>query len=107
MADISQRIERMVAVLDENKTALDAARLMSERFIGSVVVTGSATVKGIFTERDLMKQVIAAGLDPATVKLKDSMRRSLVTVPPDENVERCLELMKQNQCRHLLVFEGK
>ncbi len=67
MADISQRIERMVAVLDENKTALDAARLMSERFIGSVVITGSATVKGIFTERDLMKCVIAAGLDPAAV----------------------------------------
>ncbi|TAM44571.1 MAG: CBS domain-containing protein [Gammaproteobacteria bacterium] len=107
MADISQRIERMVAVLDENKTALDAARLMSERFIGSVVVTGSATVKGIFTERDLMKCVIAAGLDPAAVKLKDSMCQRLVTVPPDENVERCLELMKQNQCRHLLVFEGK
>ncbi len=106
MADISHRIERMVAVLDENKTALDAARLMSERFIGSVVVTGSATVKGIFTERDLMKHVIAAGLDPAAVKLKDAMRRDLVTVPPDENVERCLELMKQNQCRHLLVFDG-
>ncbi len=107
MADISQRIERMVAVLDENKTALDAARLMSERFIGSVIVTGSATVKGIFTERDLMKHVISAGLDPAAVKLKDSMRQKFVTVPPDENVERCLELMKQNQCRHLLVFDGK
>jgi CBS domain-containing protein len=106
MAEISQRIERVVAVLDENKTAHDAAQLMSERFIGSVIVTGSSTVKGIFTERDLMKRVVAAGMNPAAVKLKDVMRRDVDTVKPSDSIEHCLGLMKKHQCRHLLVFDG-
>lgn len=105
MAEIFQHIERKVAVMDENKTALEAARLMTERFIGSVVVMGSPEVKGIFTERDLTR-ILGTGRNPADVRLKDMMAPVRVTVSPHESVERCLELMKNNKCRHLLVFDG-
>lgn len=105
MAQISQKVERMVAILDENKTALDAAALMTERHIGSVVVTSHSKVKGLFTERDFMRHVICERRDPAEAKLKDVMRPEFVTVGLDEKVERCLELMKRHQTRHLLVFD--
>jgi CBS domain-containing protein len=35
------------------------------------------------------------------------VRRDFVKVAPNDNVERCLELMRQYRCRHLLVFEGE
>lgn len=107
MAQIYTGIQRSVATLDAGSTAFEAAQLMTERFIGSVVVMDGARVEGIFTERDLVKRVIAAGRDPREVRLRDVMRAELVRVAPRDSVERCLELMKQHRCRHLLVFDGE
>lgn len=104
MAEIRSGIERVVAVLDENQTALEAARLMTEKHIGSVVVTGASVVKGLFTERDLMRAV-AQGANPAEIRLGEVMRHDIPHVGPHDSVETCLEMMKQNRCRHLLVYE--
>jgi len=104
--NITSQIQHNVATIDENSSTLEAAKLMTERYIGSLVVTGAYGVKGIFTERDLMMRVIGEGLDPAQVKVGDATNQSLVTVKPDEEVNDCLNLMKENRCRHLVVFDG-
>lgn len=104
MADISPKVERKVALLDESKTVLDAAATMVERFIGSVVVTSASAVTGIFTERDLMR-VVAQRQTPAKTALRDVMRTDLVRASPRDSVEDCLDLMRTNRCRHLLVFD--
>jgi CBS domain-containing protein len=106
MADISPKVERKVALLDENKSVLDAAAVMVERYIGSVVVTSTSTVSGIFTERDLMR-VIAQHQDPASTKLKGVMRTDIVRAKPTDSVEDCLGLMRANRCRHLLVYDDE
>lgn len=104
MADISPKVERKVALVDENQTILDAAAVMVERFIGSVVVTGPSTIKGVFTERDLMRAV-AQGQDPAQTKLKEVMRTDIPRASPRDTVEECLDLMRTHRCRHLLVLD--
>ena len=107
MAAITGKIERHVVLLDENKTAHEAAVLMSEKHIGSVVVTRASRVIGLFTERDLIHDVVRKQLDPTAVKVKDVMRpEAFARVSPAERSERCIELMKQHRCRHLLVFDG-
>jgi len=105
MADIYSGIQRAVAMLDERRSALDAAQLMSEKHIGSVVVTSSSRVKGIFTERDLMRS-IAGKRAPATTSLAELIPANIISVGPHENVGRCLALMREHRCRHLLVYEG-
>ena len=105
MAMISEKVERQVVLLDENKTAWDAAVLMSDKHIGSVVVTRNSQVVGLFTERDLMRQVIRERRNPEKVVIKEVMRTKVPMVAPDESGEKCIELMKQHKCRHLLVFD--
>ncbi len=56
--DIAQTIVRRVTTIDENRSVLEAAMVMTEEFIGSVVVTGSSGICGIFTKRDLMLKVV-------------------------------------------------
>lgn len=58
MAMISQKVERQVVLLDENKSAWEAAALMVDKHIGSVVVARESQVIGLFTERDLTRHVI-------------------------------------------------
>ncbi|MBI5783271.1 MAG: CBS domain-containing protein [Gammaproteobacteria bacterium] len=106
MATISQKVERQVVLLDENKTAWDAAALMSDKHIGSVVVTHKSQVIGLFTERDLIHQIIRQRRNPDTVTIKEVVRKDVPRVSPHESGERCIELMKQHKCRHLMVYEN-
>lgn len=55
---------------------------MTEEFIGSVVVTHSSKIIGLFTERDLMMRVVGKRKDPEKVKIKDVMSESLLTIGP-------------------------
>lgn len=105
---ITQHIERNVETMDENSTAREAADRMAEKFIGSVIVTSAWGVKGIFSERDLMMQVIAKGKDPSTIKLCEVLEPAFVVkVQHDATAEECLDLMREHRCRHLLVFNGE
>lgn len=105
MGSISEKVERQVVLLDENKTSYEAAVLMSEKHIGSVVVTRNSQVVGLFTERDLIHRVIHERRNPENVMVKEIMRTKVPMVTLDESSEKCIELMKQHNCRHLLVFD--
>jgi CBS domain-containing protein len=104
--DISSKIVRKVTTIDENRPCLEAAVLMTQEFVGSVVVTSASKVTGIFTERDLMMRVVGQRKDPEKVKIKDVMTKDLLQVTPKDSASYCLTLMKDHRCRHLLVFDG-
>lgn len=103
---IAEKLVRPVVTIEENRSALEAAILMAEQFIGSVVVTSAATVTRIPTERDLIMRVVGKGLTPDRVTIKDVMTTDLIRVGPADSSSHCLNLMKENRCRHLLVFNG-
>ncbi|MGE3154099.1 MAG: cyclic nucleotide-binding/CBS domain-containing protein [Nitrospiraceae bacterium] len=104
--NIEPKIVRKVVVLDEGHTVLDAAILMAEEFVGSVVITSASKITGIFTERDLMMRVVGKSRDPERVRIKDVMTSEVVRVSPKETASSCLNLMKEHRCRYLLVFDG-
>jgi CBS domain-containing protein len=106
MRTITPIIVRRVATIDENKSILDAAILMTQEFIGSVVITNSSGISGLFTERELVMKVVGKRKDPETVKIKDVMTINPIKVRPNDTASYCLDLMKEHRCRHLLVFEG-
>lgn len=103
---IVSKIVQRVATIDENKSVLDGAKLMTEEFIGSVVVTNSSGIRGLFTERELVMNVVGKGKNPEKVQIKDVMTTDQIKVQPNDTAGRCLDLMKEHRCRHLLVFEG-
>ena len=83
-----------------------AVEIMAEHDAGSVVVLEGDRMVGIFTERDVIKRVLAQGLDPAKTPVSNVMTRDLVVAGPNDSSESCLKKMKQANCRHLPVVEG-
>jgi CBS domain-containing protein len=100
--------EKPVGVLTTSPdvTVLTAAILMNERGIGSVLVLDGESLIGIFTERDLMRRVVAVVKDPATTMLRDVMTTALVTCTPDATIDDCGALMSERRIRHLPVVAG-
>jgi len=104
---IESIIVRNVVTIDDGSTALDAAKMMTKHCIGSVVVSGRMGIRGLFTESNLMMDIVSEGKNPAEVLLADVVTESSLKVTPQENAARCLDLMKEHRCRHLLVFDGE
>lgn len=90
-----------------NDIVIDVVRYMVERHIGAVAVTSGGKLAGIFSERDLMKRVVAEGRDPKSLKVGEVMTREPLTVRPDDSLDYAMELMKQHGFRHLPVCAGE
>jgi len=62
---------------------------------------------GIFSERDIMKRVVADGRDPARTRVSEVMTARPLTVDMRESIEHCMVLMKEHGFRHLPICDGK
>jgi CBS domain-containing protein len=101
--DLIARKGPSVVSIPTTASVLDAARLMNEHHIGGVVVMESGRPVGIFTERDVLRRVVGAGLDPVSTTVRDVMSTTLFTVTPDTLLEECRTLMTQRRIRHVPV----
>ena len=93
---------------DIGHTVLETVRAMVERNIGAVPVLHNGKLVGIFSERDLMKRVVAEGRDPRSTSLAEVMTDDPLTISLNEELGNCMSVMRRNNFRHLPVcHEGK
>jgi CBS domain-containing protein len=85
------------------QTVLETVQAMVERNIGAVPVLHNGKLVGIFSERDLMKRVVAEGRDPRTTCMAEVMTDDPLTISTSESIENCLTLMRRHNFRHLPV----
>ena len=105
MASIQNRVVRNVVSLDASASCADAARLMTEREIGSVGVRQGEALVGLVAERDLVAALVA-GAEPAFTSLRSVMRADFPVVSAEATDAECAQLMRTGHTRHLLVREG-
>jgi CBS domain-containing protein len=92
--------------VDEHDTVADVARRMAELHVGAILVLNGDTLRGIFSERDLMRRVVLEKLDPETTPVSGVMSTELATVDELASLEHAMELMQSHNCRHLPVTRG-
>jgi len=97
---------RDVVVVDLATSVAHAARIMTEKQIGAVPVVDGERVAGIFTERDVMARVVAAGVDPEATPVSAVMSTSLVVSDVRDTHDVCLRRMQQARVRHVLVLDA-
>ncbi len=107
MASIYELVkDRPVYTVEAGQTVLEAVELMVQRNIGAVPVLQNGELMGIFSERDLMKRVVAGGRSPGSTKVSEVMTPRPYTVGVDETFQNCMFLMREHGFRHLPVVEG-
>lgn len=108
-ATLGELATRTVITATPETTAAQAARLMREEHVGSLVVLGAdatdAKPIGILTDRDLVLAVMAEQLDPALFTVGDVMSVQLVTAAADDDLLQAVALMRQHRVRRLIVLE--
>ena len=92
---------------DGTQTVLEVVQAMVTRNIGAVPILRDGLLVGVFSERDLMRRVVAEGRDPQTTLLEQVMTKDPLTVHPTETPENCMLLMRHHGFRHLPICDGK
>lgn len=87
-------------------TVYQAIQMMSEKNIGALPVMEGTKLVGIISERDYMSKVALKGKSSKATPVNDIMTRDPVTVGPDQNISRCLEIITEHRIRHLPVVDG-
>ena len=104
---IAEFCQRNVVCATRDTTITEAATLMRKHHIGDVIIVeqrdGRRMPVGIVTDRDIVVEVIAAGLDPRTLKLGDLMLVPLVTVGEHSGYAEIVRLMSIKGVRRMPV----
>ncbi|HEX6141105.1 MAG TPA: CBS domain-containing protein [Geminicoccaceae bacterium] len=97
--------EAAVRRLPPTASVREAIHLMDQHNVGCVVVMERDVLVGIFTERDLVRRVIARGLEPDRTLLFEVMSREPDTIAPGESVDEVIRRMDEFGYRHMPVVE--
>ncbi|MEO1237168.1 MAG: CBS domain-containing protein [Planctomycetota bacterium] len=85
---------------------LDAAKLMNQHKIGALVVTHHGRVRGIFTERDVLRRVVAECRDPQDLRIESVMTDRVVTCRAETEIDEARSLFMTRRIRHLPVVDA-
>ena len=92
--------------VDAEAPVLAAIRMMAERGVGALPVMREGRLAGMVSERDYARKVILMGRASADTPVAQIMSSPVITVTPEEQVRRCMELMTGKRIRHLPVVDA-
>ena len=100
-----RQIMATIVSIDSKAKARDAARLMTQKGIGSLVANRDGLPFGIITERDLMKKIVADGLDGSKVSVGEIMTAPLATIDASATLIDAARKMVEKQVKRLVVTD--
>jgi CBS domain-containing protein len=108
MATVSDLLAKKgsnVLCIRPEATVLEATQVMNRHKIGCLVVMSGSDVVGIFTERDVLRRIVAAELPPAETSVWDVMTQDLSTTHPDAEIDDIRVTMMDQRIRHMPVCD--
>jgi len=89
--------------VESTDTVRQVVKYLCERKTGATAVKEGDEVVGLFSERDLMKRVVSAGLDPDATQVRDVMTRELISISLDDEIHLAKARMYKHSVRHLVA----
>lgn len=95
-----------VHMVPPSATVLEAIRTMNDRRVGAVVVGLDGRLDGIFTERDVLRRVVAEQRDVSALRVSEVMTHDVLCCAPETTVEEASRIMRDERVRHLPVCDA-
>jgi len=96
-----------VVTVRQTASVEEAAKLLTENNVGSVIVMRVGVPAGIVTERDIVSKVVSAGKDPVKTEVGSVMSSPIKAIGPEIGVDECARIMRDEQVKRLPVIDRK
>lgn len=101
--DIIRHKSHEIISVPEDTPIFEALKIMLEKKIGIILVKKGDSITGIWSERDLIKNIVKDGADLRTTRIGEAMKKDLLWINPEARLFDIMEKMTANRIRHLLV----
>lgn len=106
MGKVRDIMEKNVITIEQDKSALDAAHLISEKDISFLVVVKDGIPTGVVSERDFVRKVVANDKQASKIALSEIMSFKFRWVEPSTTIEEAVQKMLNNNIRRLIILEN-
>lgn len=100
-------MQKNVITIQEDKSALDAAKLISEKDISFLVIVKDDKPIGVITERDFVRKIAAQDKQASLIPLSEIMSYKFRWVEPSTEIEDAVQKMLNHNIRRLIVLEDE
>lgn len=107
VSDILRVKGSQVHSIAADTTVLEATQKMNQDKIGALVVTVKEEIVGIFTERDVLRRVVAEQRDPRSTLVGEVMTAEVICCPPETDVDEVSSIMRDRRIRHVPVCDAE
>ena len=107
MDQIKDIMEKNVITIEYNKTALDAACLISEKDVSFLVIMKDNLPIGVLSESDFVRRLAANDKKSSEMQISDIMSRKFSWVDPSTTIEDAIQKMLNNNIRRLIILEDE
>jgi signal-transduction protein with cAMP-binding, CBS, and nucleotidyltransferase domain len=101
-----KEIMHHVTRVSSDTTVSDAAEMMDQKSIGSVLIEKDDKIMGIMTERDILKKIVAKRENPEVLRVKDIMTYPIITVDANAHILDACTKINRHRIRRLIVIEN-
>jgi CBS domain-containing protein len=105
VSDILQSKGNNVYSVKDDITVYEALKIMDEKNVGALLVMEDQRLKGIISERDYARKIVLKGKSSQETTVKEIMAEEVITVLPEDDIEKCMGLMSGRKIRHLPVMK--
>ncbi len=107
MGQVRDIMQKNVVTIQEDKSALDAAKLISEKDISFLVIVKDDKPIGVITERDFVRKIAAQDKQASLILLSEIMSYKFRWVEPSTEIEDAVQKMLNHNIRRLIVLENE
>ena len=101
--EILDEKDRNILTVSEDATLYEALKIMNEHKLGAIFVKKDDKIVGVWTERDLLRNVMDEGFNPKTAKIADYMTKDLISAPSHDTIYNLADIYLGRRVRHLLI----
>jgi len=103
---VCDAMTRKPIILSSDNDLKECAKEMLKNHVGAIIIKDDGKALGIITEQDIVRKVIAKGINPFKTKLKDVMEKNLISISPEKDIYEALMIMRDKNIRHLPVVDN-
>lgn len=104
---VSDAMTKKPIVVSPETNLQECAKIMADKHVGALVVQKDGKLSGVITEQDIVRKLVAKGINPLKEKVEEVMEKKLITIDPDSDIYDALVKMKDLNIRHLPVVSNK
>ena len=102
---VSEAMSKNPIVISPNEFLPSCARKMLINNVGGILIVKNSKLYGIVTEKDIVERAVAKELDVKKVKVEDIMSVNMVTISPEADLQKAIEIDNKEDIRRLAVTE--